>query len=348
MEPRKNILVTGGAGFIGSHTVVELLAAGYNPIILDDLRNAESDVVERIEQIVGRKVEAVYAACQDEEILSALFESKQFHGVIHFAADKAVGESVKNPLKYYENNIGSLVSILKQMEKHHVPNLVFSSSCTVYGNPSIENGSFEVTEQTPTNTPQSPYGFTKWVSEQMLKDWKNAVPFAKVIALRYFNPIGAHPTGIIGEMPQGIPNNLLPFVTQTALGIREKLTVFGNSYDTPDGTCIRDYVHVCDLADAHVKALDWLDQQTKGLLEVFNVGTGKGSSVLEVIDAFESISNQQLNWEFGPIREGDVPQIFANVEKVTSTLQWKAKFTMKDAVKDAWNWEQKQNLRHAK
>lgn len=342
MENTKYILVTGGAGYIGAHTVVELLASGYVPVILDDFRNTKTSVIQKLEEITGKEMILIHAACQDAEQLSHAFKKYQFQGVIHFAADKAVGESVHNPLKYYDNNLNSLITVLRMMEKYKTKNLVFSSSCSVYGDPKNASQKSEVTETSDHLFPASPYGNTKLISEQIIKQWIAATPSSNATLLRYFNPIGAHVSGLIGELPQGIPNNLLPYITQTASGIREKLTVFGNDYNTADGTCVRDYIHVTDLAIAHVKAIQWLEKQTEGTVEIFNVGTGKGSSVLEIIQAFEHVTGNQLNWEFGPRREGDVSEIYANVHKVESEFNWKAKFNIQDAIEDAWRWENNQ------
>lgn len=336
---QKYILVTGGAGFIGSHTVVELIAAGYSPIVLDDFRNSERFISKKLEKLTNQKITFVDAACQDLNVLEDLFNQYSFEGVIHFAADKAVGESVQNPLKYYDNNISSLIAILKMIDKFQTKSLVFSSSCTVYGNPLETTGKSEVTEDSVFLKPDSPYGNTKLICEQILKDWSFSNSVSKVVLLRYFNPIGAHPSGEIGELPQGIPNNLLPFITQTAVGIREQLTIFGNDYDTVDGTCIRDYIHVCDLADAHVSAINWLKTQTTAGIEIFNIGTGKGTSVLEMVQAFEKISNKSLNWKYGSKRSGDIPEIFANPSKAKKMLQWESKYTIYQAIEDAWRWE---------
>ncbi len=341
MENSKHILVTGGAGYIGSHAVVELVNAGYEPVILDDFRNAKSFIIGNIQTILGREIALVNAACQDEVKLRSIFQKYNFQGVIHFAADKAVGESVKYPLKYYDNNLSGLISILKMMEEFKTPSLVFSSSCSVYGNPFLPDGAQGVDETIKELDPESPYANTKLICEQIIQDWIVSNPVCNATLLRYFNPIGAHHSGLIGELPQGIPNNLLPYITQTAVGIRKSLTVFGNDYATPDGTCIRDYIHVTDLAVAHVKAIDWLGKQNSGLVEIFNVGTGKGSSVLEVIDVFEKTTNHKLNWEFGPRREGDVEIIFANPTKIVRELGWESVFSVEDAIKDAWNWENK-------
>lgn len=344
MENKKHVLVTGGAGYIGSHTVVELIESGFTPIVLDDFRNSESFVISNVSRITGQEIEVVEAACQAIETLDTLFQKYQFVGVIHFAADKAVGESVQNPLKYYDNNINSLLSILKMMEKYRTRNLIFSSSCSVYGNP--ENVGEAIVEAIGRLAPESPYGNTKMICEQIIRHWITSNPTSNAVLLRYFNPIGAHRSALIGELPQGIPNNLLPYITQTAVGIRDSLTVFGNDYQTPDGTCIRDYIHVCDLAQAHVKALNWSDNQTLGTMDVFNVGTGQGTSVLEMISMFENVSGISLRWEFGPRREGDVQEIFANPRKIQEEFGWKAQFSVEDAIRDAWRWEQNR-IEHA-
>jgi UDP-glucose 4-epimerase len=333
----KYILVTGGAGYIGSHTVVSLVENGYTPIILDDFRNANRIVIEGLSQIIGEKPTIVEIDVCDDKGLRAVFEKYNFEGVIHFAAHKAVGESVLDPLKYYQNNLQGLVNVLSKMIEFNVNNFVFSSSCTVYGEPV---GITEMTEESPKNLPNSPYGWTKWIGEQIIEDTFRANPQLKLMSLRYFNPVGAHKSLLIGEFPIGKPNNLLPYITQTAIGKQERLTVFGNDYSTTDGTCIRDYIHVVDLAFAHVKAISFLESQSS-CLEIINIGTGKGSSVLEIIQAFEKETGQKLNWVFGPRREGDVTEVYANASKAKDVLGWEAKLTIKDAVVDAWNWEKR-------
>lgn len=333
----KYILVTGGAGYIGSHTVVSLVENGYTPIILDDFRNANRVVVEGLTKILGKEPIIIEADVCEQKGLKKVFEQFNFEGVIHFAAYKAVGESVEEPLKYYQNNLMGLINVLSNMIAFNVKNLVFSSSCTVYGEPKDLK---EVTEETPKNLPNSPYGYTKWIGEQIIEDTFKANPSLNFINLRYFNPVGAHKSVMIGEFPIGKPNNLMPYITQTAIGKLEKLTVFGNDYPTADGTCIRDYIHVVDLAEAHVKAISFLEAQT-GCLETINVGTGKGLSVLEIVQAFEKETGQKLNWVFGPKREGDVTEIYANATKAKNVLGWQANLTIKDAVMDAWNWEKK-------
>jgi UDP-glucose 4-epimerase len=332
----KYVLVTGGAGYIGSHTVVALVENGYTPIILDDFRNANRIVLEGLTKILGFLPEIIEVDVCDDKALRAIFQKYSFEGIIHFAAYKAVGESVQNPLKYYQNNLSGLINILNKMLEFGVKNLVFSSSCTVYGEPKEIK---EVSEDSPKNLPSSPYGYTKWIGEQIMEDTFLAHPELCLINLRYFNPVGAHKSSFIGEFPLGKPSNLLPFVTQTAIGKQDFLTVFGNDYPTRDGTCIRDYIHVMDLAEAHVKALAFLEDHKKGCLEAVNIGTGKGTSVLEIISCFEEVSKCKLNWSYGPRREGDVVEIFANCDKASNLLGWKSKLSINDAVIDAWKWE---------
>ena len=333
----KKILVTGGAGFIGSHTVVELHHAGYEPIIVDNLSNSSKSALEGIEKIIGASVPFYQIDCNDEYAMNTVFEENpEIDGVIHFAAFKAVGESVAEPVKYYHNNIGSLTVLLRVMYKYDVNDLVFSSSCTVYGEPD----KLPVAEDAPTKPANSPYGFTKQVCEQLINDAVNAQERLGAVLLRYFNPIGAHPSAYIGELPLGTPNNLVPFLTQTAKGKRDTLTVFGKDYPTQDGTCIRDYIHVVDLAKAHVKSLDWLHQNAEKGAEVFNVGTGKGNSVLEVINTFTETTNTSLNWTYGPKRAGDVTAVYADATKINTFLGWEATLSLADALNDAWNWEQ--------
>ena len=332
----KYVLVTGGAGYIGSHTVVALVENGYTPIILDDFRNANRIVLDGLTKILGFLPEIIEVDVCDDNALRAIFQKYSFEGIIHFAAYKAVGESVQNPLKYYQNNLSGLINILNKMLEFGVKNLVFSSSCTVYGEPMEIK---EVSEDSPKNLPSSPYGYTKWIGEQIMEDTFLAHPELCLINLRYFNPVGAHKSSFIGEFPLGKPSNLLPFVTQTAVGKQDFLTVFGNDYPTRDGTCIRDYIHVADLAEAHVKALAFLEDHKKGCLEAVNIGTGKGTSVLEIISCFEEVSKCKLNWSFGPKREGDVVEIFANCDKASNLLGWKSKLSINDAVIDAWKWE---------
>lgn len=337
----RQLLVTGGTGYIGSHTVVELQAAGFEVVIIDDLSNSSAEVVDQIEKICGIRPAFEEFNLQDMEKLEAFFRKyPRIEAIIHFAAFKAVGESVDKPLLYYRNNLVSLINLLDCMPKYVVPNLVFSSSCTVYGQPD----QLPVTEKTPRKPAESPYGNTKAVSEDMMRDFVNANPAMNAIALRYFNPIGAHPSALIGELPRGVPNNLVPFITQTAAGIREQLSVFGDDYNTPDGSCIRDYINVVDLAKAHVLAVNRLINNTNDdPYEYFNVGTGQGASVLEVIKTFESASGVKLNYKIVNRRQGDIEKIYADTTKANEVLGWKAEATLYETLLSAWNWEK--NLR---
>jgi UDP-glucose 4-epimerase len=333
-----NILVTGGAGFIGSHTVVALAVAGFEPILIDDLSNSELRVVEGIERILGRKVHHYVHDCNDKGFLTDLVQKHSITGIIHFAAFKAVGESMEQPLRYYRNNLNSVITILEVMLEQKVPYLIFSSSCTVYGNPD----QLPVTEATPLQPAASVYGNTKSVGEEIIRDTVSAGNPLKAIALRYFNPIGAHPSAHIGELPRGVPNNLVPFVTQTAAGIRPELTVFGTDYDTPDGSCIRDYIHVMDLAEAHVAALRYLIDKIQMPMhyDTYNVGTGQGNSVLEIIKTFEEVSGQPLRYNIGKRRMGDIPAIYGDVSKAAQRFGWRTKRSLRDALTDAWRWQQ--------
>ena len=332
----KKVIVTGGAGFIGSHTCVELHNAGYTPVIVDDLRNSEERALEGIAAIMGKAPSTHRVDCTDAAAMDAVFAKEgEVFGVIHFAADKAVGESVKEPLKYYRNNVGSLVVLLGAMKKHGVERIVFSSSCTVYGQPE----ELPVTEAAPDRNANSPYGFTKVVCEQLLRDQSAAVPGLKAVLLRYFNPIGAHPSGSIGELPLGVPNNLVPFVTQTGAGMRKELTVHGNDYATPDGSCVRDYIHVVDLAWAHVRALEWMEERTAPLCEVFNIGTGNGITVLDVVNTFMKVTGVNIPYTIGPRRPGYVESVYAETSKSGKVLGWKAERGLDDALRDAWTWQ---------
>ncbi len=328
------ILVTGGTGFIGSHTVIELIQSGYDPVIVDNLSNSNISVLDGIREISGKVPNFYEIDCRNREALRQVFEIEKPEAVIHFAAFKAVGESVDKPLEYYSNNIGSLAILLEIMAEFDMHNLVFSSSCTVYGQPE----QLPVTEESPDKNAASPYGYTKVVCEQMIKDVCHSKVALKSAILRYFNPIGAHPTGIIGELPNGVPNNLVPFITQTAIGKRDTLTVFGTDYSTPDGSCIRDFIHVVDLAKAHLAALEWL-MNANTTFEIFNLGQGRGNSVLEVVKAFEALTGEGLNYKIGPRRSGDVEQIWANVDKAERLLGWKTKLGIEEGLRDAWNWE---------
>lgn len=337
---KHTILVTGGTGFIGSHTTVELQNAGYKVVIVDNLSNSQASVVDGIEKITGIRPAFEEVNCCDLEAMDKVFAKyPDIDGIIHFAASKAVGESVEKPLLYYRNNIVSLVNLLELMPKHNVKGIIFSSSCTVYGQPDPEN--LPVTENAPIKPAESPYGNTKQVNEEIIRDDINSGAPIKAILLRYFNPIGSHPTAIIGEMPNGVPMNLIPYVTQTAMGIREQLKVFGNDYDTPDGTCIRDYIYVVDLAKAHVKAMERVLDTDSDKLEVFNVGTGKGVSTKEIVDAFEAATGVKLNWTFAPRRAGDIEKVWANPEKANNVLGWKAETSLEDTLKSAWKWQEK-------
>jgi UDP-glucose 4-epimerase len=335
----KKILVTGGAGYIGSHTVVELAQAGYEPVIIDNFSNSEESALAGIRGILGRDVPCHRIDCGDAEALRQVFRTEgDIAGVIHFAAFKAVGESVQKPLAYFHNNVGSLITLLQVMKDEGVENLVFSSSCTVYGVPD----QLPVTEATPTKPANSPYGRTKQMCEDIVHD-AAAAPDNKVhtILLRYFNPIGAHESAKIGELPLGVPNNLVPFITQTAAGLREKLTIFGNDYDTLDGTNVRDYIHVVDLAQAHIVAVQrLLDRKASEVVETFNVGTGHGNSVLEVVQTFEQASGQKLNYAIGPRRPGDVPAIYADVTKSVQELGFSTSTSLEDSLASAWKWQQ--------
>jgi len=335
----RQVLVTGGTGYIGSHTVVELQAVGFDVVIIDDLSNSTADVVDNIEKISGIRPVFEEFNLLDMNRLEAFFEKyTQIEAIIHFAAFKAVGESVEKPLFYYRNNLVSLMNILDCMKKYNVPNLVFSSSCTVYGQPD----QLPVTEYTPKKDAESPYGNTKAISEEVLRDVVKVTPDFKVIALRYFNPIGAHPSALIGELPCGVPNNLVPFITQTAAGIRQQLSVFGDDYNTPDGSCIRDYINVVDLAKAHVIAINRLISNANAdRYEFFNVGTGNGASVLEVVNTFEEATGVKLNYKIVARRPGDVEKIYADTTIANTVLGWKAETSLYDTLVSAWNWEKK-------
>jgi UDP-glucose 4-epimerase len=331
-----NVLVTGGAGFIGSHTVVALHEAGFCPVILDNFSNSNPEAVKGIEKIIGKSPILYQNDCNDVDQLRQIFEAEKIEGIIHFAAFKAVGESMQKPVAYYQNNLGSLLTLLQVMQEKKVPNLIFSSSCTVYGEPAL----LPVTEDTPVKTANSVYGNTKQIGEEMLRDAVHAQLGIKAISLRYFNPIGAHPSAHIGELPLGTPFNLVPYITQTAAGLREKLNVHGGDYDTEDGTCVRDYIHVMDLAEAHVSALKHLvSVEKRDFYEVFNVGTGRGASVLDLIKTFEEISGKPLPYQIGPRRDGDIVAVYADVKKSGERLDWQASRSMKTALEDAWRWQ---------
>ena len=331
------ILTTGGTGYIGSHTVVELLNAGFEVLIVDDLSNSERKVVERIEKITNKKVVFEEMDLKDKVKTFEIFEKyPNIEAIVHFAASKAVGESVEKPLMYYENNIGSLINLLQASAKYNIHNFVFSSSCTVYGQPDV----LPVTESTPRRDAESPYGNTKKIAEDILRDTSFADKTFKSIALRYFNPIGAHATGTIGELPRGVPNNLVPFVTQTAYGLRKELSIFGDTYNTSDGTCIRDYINVVDLAKAHVIAIKrLLENKNKSNYEFFNIGTGKGSTVLEIVKAFEKSTGVKVNYKIVEKRPGDIEKIWADTSYANDELGWKAETSLEDTLASAWKWE---------
>lgn len=334
----KKILVTGGTGYIGSHTVVELQNAGYQVVIVDNLSNSYPDVIDNIETITGIRPLFEKVDLKDrEKTLKVFKDHKEIEAIIHFAALKAVGESVEIPLDYYKNNLDSLIHLLEGMREYKVKHLVFSSSCTVYGEPDH----LPVDENAPIKKANSPYGNTKQICEEIMQDFRIPNPEFNVISLRYFNPIGAHPSALIGELPIGVPNNLVPFITQTAIGIREQLSVFGDDYNTPDGSAIRDYINVVDLARAHVVAIERLlnGKNTSGF-EVFNLGTGKGNSVFEVIKAFEKVSETNLNYKVVGRREGDVEQVYADTRYANEVLGWKAEKDLEETLKTAWQWEQ--------
>ena len=333
----QKILVTGGTGYIGSHTVVELQKSGFEAVIIDNLSNSSGIIVDQIARITGIKPLFEKIDLTDITLLNDFFRKHDdIAGVIHFAAFKAVGESVQNPLKYYHNNLTALCNLLQCMETYGSENLVFSSSCTVYGQPEM----LPVTEMAPVQPALSPYGNTKQISEEIIGDHANS-SLLNAISLRYFNPIGAHESGLIGELPIGVPDNLVPYITQTAIGKREKLTVFGNDYNTPDGTCIRDYIYVSDLARAHVVALERMINKThRERHEIFNIGTGKGFSVLEAIQSFEKVSGVKLNWAFSERRPGDVEKVWADTTLANLKLGWKAENDLDVMMATAWKWEQ--------
>lgn len=335
------ILVTGGTGYIGSHTTVELMQQGYDVVIIDNLSNSTSDVLDGIEAIVGTRPAFEQVDCNDAQAVADVFTKyTDIQGVIHFAASKAVGESVEQPLMYYRNNLMSLVTLLEQMKAHNVHNIVFSSSCTVYGQPAEEH--LPVDETAPIQVALSPYGNTKQINEEIIRDEAHANTHLHATILRYFNPIGAHPSAMIGELPNGVPQNLLPFVTQTAIGLRKELKVFGDDYNTPDGSCIRDYIYVVDLAKAHVKAVKrMLNHQATEQVEVFNLGTGRGLSVLEILNTFMQVTGVNVPYQIVGRREGDIEQVWAKPDKANNVLGWKADTPIEDVLLSAWHWEQK-------
>ena len=337
---KQKILVTGGTGFIGSHTTVELIEAGYEVVIVDNLSNSNADVVDGIEKITGVRPAFEKVDCTDAAALEGVFKKYSgIQGIIHFAASKAVGESVEKPLLYYRNNLNSLMNLLELMPQYGVKGIIFTSSRTVYGQPDPEN--LPVTENAPIKKAESPYGNTKQVCEEIVNDYIVSGAPINAILLRYFNPIGAHPTAIIGELPNGVPANLIPYLTQTAIGIRQQLSVFGDDYNTPDGSCIRDFIYVVDLAKAHVAAMAHILQgKMEKPVDVFNVGTGKGNSVLELIHTFEECTGVKLNYKIVGRRAGDIEQVWGNVDKANRVLGWKAEHTLADSLSSAWKWQQ--------
>lgn len=336
MNSNKTVLISGGAGYIGSHTAVELINAGYDVVSIDNLSNSEKDAVEGVKKITGKDVAFEIVDTCDKEALRKVFEKYPFDTVIHFAAYKAVGESMAQPLMYYQNNLVSFMNIVEMMKEFGRPNILFSSSATVYG----EAEHLPVTEKTPRQPATSPYGNTKQIAEDILRDCCRAYEGVNGIALRYFNPVGAHPSALIGELPRGVPNNLVPFITQTAAGIRKELSVFGNDYDTPDGTCLRDYIDVVDLAKAHVAAVD---RMTSGKMderyEIFNIGTGKPVSVLELVTTFEKVNGLTLPYKIVGRRPGDVPAVWADTSLANNMLGWKAERSLDETLRAAWAWE---------
>jgi len=334
----KKILVTGGCGYIGSHTIVDLIESGFSVISVDNNSHSNPRILEGVEKITGKKIKNYKVdLCNFDDTFAIFQENEDITGIIHFAAYKAVGESVEQPLMYFENNLLSLINLLKCVQEFNIPYFVFSSSCTVYGNPN----EIPVTEASPPKPAESPYGYTKQMGEQIINEFSKAVD-AKCILLRYFNPVGAHPTALIGELPIGKPGNLVPAITQTAIGRLPKMTVFGDDYPTRDGSCIRDYIHVCDIAHAHTLGLEFLlNKRSTKKCEVFNLGTGRGVTVLECIHAFEKVSGVKLNYSIGPRRPGDVVAIYANNDLARKQLRWNPAYTLDEMMATAWKWEQK-------
>lgn len=334
---KKRVLVTGGAGYIGAHSVLQLFQAGYEPVIVDNFSRSDSTLLEGLEKLLGRIPKVYEGDCNDKNFLQQVFsEAGPFDAVIHFAAFKSVGESVHQPIEYYQNNIGSLLTLLEVMRGQRLFDIIFSSSCTVYGQPD----SIPVDESALFKRAESPYGATKQISERILED-AQAIGF-RIISLRYFNPIGAHPSALLGELPIGTPNNLVPFITQTAAGVRDKLTVYGNDYNTPDGTCIRDFIHVMDVADAHVKAIQYLEGKPNlNIFEAYNLGTGVGVSVLELVKKFIEVTGVKLKYTIGPRRPGDVEKVYADPTKINKAFGWKAQINLADSLLHAWQWEKK-------
>jgi len=330
------ILINGGTGYIGSHTTVELFNAGHTPVIVDNFSNSKKWIIDRIEQITNKRPMVYEGNCTDIDFMNNVFEKEgNIEGVIHFTAFKAVGESIEKPIPYYRNNLDSLLVLLEAMQKHDVANIVFSSSATVYGEPDTN----PLTENSPRKQATNPYGNTKLIAEDILKDLVTSKANIKTIPLRYFNPIGAHASHLIGELPSSIPSNLVPYITQTAAGIRDELTIFGDDYNTPDGTCLRDFIHVVDLAKAHIATLEYLKKQNSPFFDVFNVGTGNGTSVMELINTFEKVNNTKVKYVIGPRRTGDVESCWADTTKINKIMNWKSEKSISDAMKDSWEWQ---------
>jgi UDP-glucose 4-epimerase len=336
MSSKKKIVLTGGAGYIGAHTAVELIRTGHEVILIDDFSKSDDTLLSGIEKITGHKPNFLKGDCKDSQFLEKIFSQNKIDSIIHFAAYKSVGESVREPLAYYDNNLRSMIELLRAMKKFNVNEFIFSSSCTVYGQPDV----IPVDEKAPFKRAESPYGATKQMCERMLEDEILANKDLNVISLRYFNPIGAHPSALIGELPIGVPDNLVPYVTQTAAGLRGKLTVFGSDYNTVDGSCVRDYIHVMDLARAHGMAVEKI-RTMPSRNEVFNLGTGEGVSVLGLVKKFIEVTGVKLNYEIGPRRPGDIEKVYANPDKAKELLGWQTNMTLDEALKDAWRWQQK-------
>lgn len=328
-----NILLCGGAGFIGTHTIIELDKAGHSVVVVDNFSNSKPEALHRVGEMIGKEVKWYEADVRDREAMNRIFEENTFDAVIHYAGLKSVGESVAKPLEYYENNMTATFVLVDVMRNHGCKNIIFSSSATVYGDPAV----IPITEECPKGFCTNPYGQTKWMLEEVLKDVRRADPEWNVVLLRYFNPIGAHPSGRIGEDPNGIPNNLMPYITQVAVGKREELGVFGNDYDTPDGTGVRDYIHVCDLAAGHVCALKAIERNQG--LSIYNLGTGHGYSVLDVVKAFEKANNLKIKYSIKPRRAGDIATCYCNPAKAKAELGWEAKYGIEEMCRDSWNWQ---------